>query len=208
VRSAGSTIEADAARGVTALDGTLKARIERAALTLFAESGVDAITTREIAAASGASEGALYRHYRGKEALAEALFFAIHHKLGRLIRDAGAAHDHIEAQARAIVAGYCQTADDDWPLFAYHLLTTHRFLVNPSPDRKQQDNPVQAAEDIVSAAMARRQLTEGDPAVIAAMALGVVLQLALHKAYGRIEGQLSDHQEALSISVIAVLRSS
>ena len=39
-------------RGVTAVDGTAKARIERAALVLFSQNGVDAVSTREIAAAA------------------------------------------------------------------------------------------------------------------------------------------------------------
>ena len=52
--------------GVTEGAAGAKARIERAALGLFCARGVDAVTTREIAAASGVSEGALYRHYPSK----------------------------------------------------------------------------------------------------------------------------------------------
>jgi hypothetical protein len=44
-------------RGVTAVDGTAKARIERAALVLFAQNGVDAVSTREIASAAQVAEG-------------------------------------------------------------------------------------------------------------------------------------------------------
>ena len=39
------------------------------------------------------------------------------------------------------------------------------------------------------------------------MALGVVLQAALHKFYGRIEGALGLHRPALTSAVIAVLKS-
>ena len=45
-------------------------KIERAALKLFVEEGIDAATTREIAMSAGVSEGALYRHYSGKDELA------------------------------------------------------------------------------------------------------------------------------------------
>lgn len=44
-----------------------------AALGVFAEKGYEAGTMREIAAAVGVSEPALYRHYAGKEALFEEL---------------------------------------------------------------------------------------------------------------------------------------
>lgn len=196
-------------RGVIAADGTTKAAIERAALLLFTQSGVDAVTTREIAAAAGVSEGALYRHYQGKEALADAMFFAIHKRLAAEIRAAAEESDALEARARAVVATYCRIADEDWPLFAYHLLTTHRFLPLPG-DRPfdDPDNPVSAVEDIISEAMQRGELARGDNVLPAAMALGVMLQTALHKIYGRISGDLSPRRDALSNAVIAVLKSS
>lgn len=190
-------------RGVTAADGTTRAKIERAALTLFVEKGVDAATTREVAAAAGLSEGALYRHFASKEAIAETLFLAIHERLARLVREAGAAGETIEEQAGAVVDAWTKTADDDWTLFAFHLLATPHFLPTPPGS----DNPVAAAEDLISAAMARGEIPEGDAMLVAAMALGVVLQAAQHKVYGRISGPLSAHAPAFRRGVVAVLRS-
>ena len=46
-----------------------KARIEQAALALFVEKGVAATSVRDIAAAVGLSDGALYRHYPSKDEL-------------------------------------------------------------------------------------------------------------------------------------------
>lgn len=199
--------QSDVTRGVTANAGATKARIERAALSLFAERGVDAVTTREIAAASGVSEGALYRHYPGKEALAGALFFTIHKRLASEIRKASSLSADIDTQARAIVEAYCRIADEDWPLFCYHLLTTHRFLPNAEEAlRTDRDNPVEAVETIIAEAMERGQLTKSDPIIKASMALGVVLQTALHKAYGRISAPLSAQNTSLSKAVIAVLK--
>ncbi|MBU3921016.1 MAG: TetR/AcrR family transcriptional regulator, partial [Alphaproteobacteria bacterium] len=57
-----------------------KPKIERAALKLFIHEGVDAATTREIADKAGVSEGALYRHYKGKDELALSLFQATHQR--------------------------------------------------------------------------------------------------------------------------------
>lgn len=190
-----------AARGVAAPDGTTAARIERAALAQFVERGVDAATTREIAAAAGLSEGALYRHFPSKDAIAETLFAAIHERLARLVRAAATAGSSLGEQADAVVDAYCRTADEDWTLFAYHLLSTAHFLPTPPGE----DNPVAAAEEIVAAAMARGEIGRGDPALIAAMALGVVLQPALHKAHGRLEGALRAHAPALKRAVRAVL---
>ena len=199
--------EREIVRGVTAADGTTKARIERAALILFAQRGVDAVTTREIAAECGISEGALYRHFSGKEMLAQTLFLTIHKRLSTDIRAAGAQHESIDAQAEAVVRAYCQIADDDWPLFSYHLITTHRYL--PSPDRPEMsegDSPVAAVEAMIARAIDRGELPPGDVSLKAAMALGVVLQTALHRFYGGIAETLTANQDALTRSVLAVLK--
>ncbi len=205
-RSASPSASDDAApadhdRGVAAPDGTTAARIERAALALFVAQGIDAATTREIAAAAGLSEGALYRHFPSKEAIAETLFVAIHERLARLVRGAARAGGSLGEQADAVVDAYCRTADEDWTLFAYHLLSTAHFLPTPPG----ADNPVAAAEEIVASAMARGEIAAGDTPLLAAMALGAVLQPALHKAYGRLEGPLSTHAPALKRAVRAVL---
>lgn len=188
-------------RGVTAVDGTTKAKIERAALALFARGEMDKATTRAIASVAGISEGALYRHYRSKTEIFEDLFFSIHHRLGDLIEQAGQKYSRIEDQAAALVSAYCDTADDDWQLFAFHLLSMHRFL--PSPEGKT--DPVSAAEGITRRAMENGDIAEGDPVLVTGMALGVVLQPALHKAYGRLQGDMADHRQALTRAVIAVL---
>ena len=52
----------------------MKGRIERAAIELFAARGVDGVSIADIAAAAGVAQGALYRHYRGKDELATQLF--------------------------------------------------------------------------------------------------------------------------------------
>ena len=197
----GDNAAPDLSRGVAAPDGSTAARIERAALALFVERGIDAATTREIAAAAGLSEGALYRHFPSKEAIAETLFVAIHERLARLVRGAARAGTTLGAQADAVVDAYCRTADEDWTLFAYHLLSTAHFLPTPPG----ADNPVAAAEEIVAAAMARGEIEGGDAPLLAAMALGAVLQPALHKAYGRLEGPLTVHAPALKRAVRAVL---
>ncbi|HSK41787.1 MAG TPA: helix-turn-helix domain-containing protein, partial [Arenibaculum sp.] len=58
-----------------------KPRIERAALEVFVRAGVDAATTRAIAAQAGCSEGALYRHWKSKDELALSLFMGVHRRL-------------------------------------------------------------------------------------------------------------------------------
>lgn len=177
-------------------------RIEAAALALFVAHGVDAATTREIARAAGVSEGAIYRHFDSKDELAAAMFLKIHTRLAALIRAAARARRGIAEQAGAIIDAYCTTADEDFPLFTFHLLYAHRFL--PTPE--DVDNPVDAVEDIINAAMKRREIVRNDPAFVAGMALGLVLQTALQIHYGRLKGPLSQYAEDLVAATIATLR--
>lgn len=195
-------------RGVTAKPGSTKARIERAALGLFCARGVDAVTTREIAAASGVSEGALYRHYPSKDSLSETMFFAIHQRLADEVEHAAQTAGAVEDKARAIVSAYARVADEDWTLFSYHLLTTHRFLpYTENVNDRVQKSPVTVIETVIERAMAEGELPKGDAALKAAAALGVVLQTAFHKIYGRVNGSLCDHEDTLARAVIAVLKS-
>lgn len=185
--------------GVTAGARDTRARIERAALDLFVARGVDAATTRDIAAAAGVSEGAIYRHFNGKDELALTIFLEIHTRLAALVRAAAARKPGLAAQTRAVVEAYCETADADFPLFAFHLLYAHRFM--PTPEGV--DNPVAAVEDIVMDAMKRREIPRRDPALAAGMALGVVLQTALQISYGRLAPPLSAYVADMTAGALA-----
>lgn len=189
------------AKGSPAREGDTRLRIERAALELFRDHGVDGATTREIARRAGLSEGALYRHFPSKEAIAQTLFSNLHLRLARLVRAAGTQGEDLGAQADRVVDAYCAVADEDWTHFAFHLLNTAHFLPTPP----EQDNPVSAVENLIAAAMARGEILRSDPLVLAAMALGVVLQPALHKAHGRFSFLLAPLAPRFKAGVRAVL---
>ncbi len=188
-------------KGVTAGARDTRARIERAALDLFVARGVDAATTRDIAAAAGISEGAIYRHFDSKDALASAIFLEIHTRLARLVREAAKKKPDLAEQTQAVVEAYCATADADFPLFKFHLLYAHRFLPTPAG----VDNPVAAIEEIVTRAIARREIPRRDPALAAGMALGLVLQTALQISYGRLAPPLSAYAADMTAGALAAL---
>ena len=86
-------------------------KIERAALKLFVHEGVDAATTREIAEKAGVSEGALYRHYKGKDELALSLFMETHNRLGQMMQAALSGPGTLDDKVHAAVKAYCELAD-------------------------------------------------------------------------------------------------
>ena len=179
-------------------------KIERAALKLFIHEGVDAATTREIAEKAGVSEGALYRHYKGKDELALSLFMETHNRLGLMMQEALSGAGTLEDKVHAAVEAYCELADEDFLLFSFHLVSLNRYLPY---DKRREDDPVSITERIIEGLMKEGILPKGDPALKAAMALGVVMQAGQNKIYNRLPGPLSQHAGAMARAVVAVLKS-
>ena len=179
-------------------------KIERAALKLFVHEGVDAATTREIAEKAGVSEGALYRHYKGKDELALSLFMETHNRLGLMMQEALSGAGTLEEKVHAAVKAYCELADEDFLLFSFHLVSLNRYLPY---DKRRDDDPVTITEHIIEGLMREGVIPSGDAALKAAMALGVVMQAGQNKIYNRLPGPLTKHADAMARAVVAVLKS-
>ncbi len=179
-----------------------KARIEDAALTLFANHGVDGVTTKQIAKAAELSEGAIYRHFKSKDELARSLMMAIHIDLTKIIRDA-AEHPTINMQIEAIVERYCEIADTHWDLFRYHILHLHHF---PNLSAETQDNPQTAAADLLHEAMMRGEIPADDSSLLASMSLGIVLQTAQSKVLGFFDVPLSPYSFKFTETILSILK--
>lgn len=176
-----------------------RARIEAEALRLFAEKGVAGTSVRDIAQAVGVSEGALYRHFASKDALARELFLSRYAELAGKIC---AIDDEVPVLAdklRAVVELACRLFDAEPALFAYLLIHQHDHLghVPESP----QANVVEAVARLMrGAGLAPERAT-----LAAAMALGCVVQPAVFAIYGRIEGALASHAPAITQAVLRML---
>jgi AcrR family transcriptional regulator len=183
-------------------DITTKERIERAALTLFVARGIPDTTTKEIALGAGVAEGTIYRYFTGKDELAYEMFVEHHMRLALALEAAHRPHQVFVDKLRAIVRCYCTMADDDWLLFSYHLLAMHLMLPRVPDDKP---NPVGVVCDVVRDAMARGDIPARDAELMAAAALGVILQPAIHKVYGRLEGRFADYIELFSAAILRLL---
>ena len=179
-----------------------KARLERAALTLFVARGVAETTTKEIAMAASVAEGTIYRYFPSKEQLALDLFLRHHRGLAEALVEAQRPAKGLRAKIEAIVRCYCEWADRDWTLFAYHLLNQHSFLIQVPDDAT---NPVAVVREVISQAMKAGEIPRRNIDLAAASAIGVVLQAATYKVYGRFTGDLSDHVRFFADAAWAVL---
>ena len=179
-----------------------KARLERAALTLFVARGVAETTTKEIAMAASVAEGTIYRYFPSKEQLALDLFLRHHQGLAEALAEAQRPAKGLRAKIEAIVRCYCEWADRDWTLFAYYLLNQHSFLIQVPDDMA---NPVTVVRDVISQAMKAGEIPKRNIDLVAASAIGVVMQAATYKVYGRFTGDLSDHVRFFADAAWAVL---
>ena len=190
-------------QGITGKQGSTKARIERAALKLFAARGVDGVSIKDIASACDISDGAMYRHFKSKESLAHTLFQAIHARLLGMLREKAAPDAGLEATVRTVVTAYCELAEQDPAAFAYHLTARNTVLARAGDGGA---DPSSLMAQRVAAAITAGEIPAGDPELKSAMALGVVLQAAEYRLYGRITTPLTNLIEVFTRSVLAVLR--
>jgi AcrR family transcriptional regulator len=180
----------------------VKTKVERAAVDLFAANGFDGVSIADIAGAAGVSQGALYRHYASKEELGWALFSSAYLRTGEELDRIRAGEAEFEAAVTAMIAHFCALYDEDPALFRFMLITQHGFLPRiPSGSR----TPVDAIGDLVGDAIAENQLKPIDPALGAAVVMGVILQAATFHIYGRLDGSLAARAPMLGRAAIAAV---
>lgn len=179
-----------------------KLRLQQAALALFVQKGVEATTTREIAASAGVAEGTLYRHYDSKDALVWDLFSSNFTAFAHTLDAIQHREPALAGKLDAMVRGFCGLFDEDWVLFSFLLLVQHQQLDKVTPDMA---NPVQVVRDVLAEAMARGELPAVHADLAAALVIGPVLQAATFTVYGRLGRPLSQHAAALSAACLRAL---
>jgi AcrR family transcriptional regulator len=175
-----------------------KQRIERIALGLFAAKGVDATTTKDIAAGVGISEGAIYRHFTGKDALVWHLFSTNYVELAGHIDEILEAHEDLDRRIDLSVDLFCDMFDRDPELFRFILLSQHGQLGKVTPEML---NPMDSLARLFQDGIESGACPSHDANLLAGIALGIVLQPATFIIYGRLAGPLSAHSSTLAAAV-------
>jgi AcrR family transcriptional regulator len=180
----------------------VRAKVDRAAVELFAAKGVDGVSIADIAAAAGVSQGALYRHYRSKDELAARLFSAAFLRTGEELDGIRTGRSGFAARVGAMVEHFCRLYDTDPALFRFMLIAQHDLLPRTGDNGR---TPTAVVEDTVADAVAAREIARTDVAAAAAVILGVVLQTALFHLYGRLGGPLLPRAPALARAAVAAV---
>ncbi len=167
--------------------GDTKGRIEAEALRLFVDKGVAETSIRDIALAVGFSDGALYRHYASKDELVWWMFKSSFESYARIMAGIAARESTSQGKVTAMVRGFCNLFDEDSRLFRFLLLVQHGQLDRVTPD---MPNPVETVRGVIVEAMARGDIPKGDADLATAMVMGIILQTATFKVYGRVKPPL------------------
>ena len=185
-------------------DGTkTRQRLDRCALELFVRKGVSDTTIKDIAQETGIAEGTLYRHYESKEALATHLFLSAYEKLAERMQEIAQQHPALDAKLTAMVIFFCQQYDEDAILFHYLLLTQHSQVKHLKPNYiSAHDFLVRVFEE----AHKKKEIQQADANFLAAVALGIVLQAALSRVYGRIHTPMKADEALLVKAVLGAVK--
>jgi len=179
-----------------------KPLIERTALELFVQKGIRETTIRDIAGAAKVAEGTLYRHYKSKEELAEALFTDSYEAFTAELEAIAETRSGLRPALADMVAFTCRAFDRDPVLYSYLLLSQHRYLKERD---KRLPSPPNVLRRAIEAAMTRGEIPERDGELSAAMVLGIVLQAATFRVYGRLTGKLAPRAPVLADACWRVL---
>ena len=178
-----------------------KARIEREALRLFALKGVDGATIRDLAIAVGVADAALYRYYASKEEIAADIFRRHYSALAFEIRGVRERERPFAETVRELVHLFCVLFDEQPDVFAFILLNQHAHLRFVDPHA----NVVAEVALIMARAFEAREMAIANCDLAAAISLGIVLQPAIFKLYGRLPGPLQLQETDMTRAVISSL---
>jgi AcrR family transcriptional regulator len=164
---------------------TKKRDIEIAAIKLFASKGLASTTLKDIAHEAGATEGALYRHYKSKNDMAWQLYSQelkvfTELLLPRLQGDRPFL-DRLADAVQFIYRYYRRQRE----VFSFILLNQHNF---PEHDLlEEQTNPYDMAAAFLRQGMAEGAIPAADPVLLTGLVMGVILQPLVMHGYGRLE---------------------
>jgi AcrR family transcriptional regulator len=167
------------------------------ALRLFAHKGYDATSIKDISAAVGVADAALYRHFPSKDDIAQAVFARHYRALADEIEAIAGAHKSFAPILDGLIALLCRLYDEQPDVFTFILINQHNHLRHI----EFSGNPVEAVSSIMRQACERGDIAIKEPDLAAAIALGAAIQPAIFHLYGRLAGTLEDHRPALSASI-------
>ncbi len=156
--------------------GTKRPAIVAAATSLFAKVGVDATSMRDIAEAAGVREAAIYRHFTGKEQMAQEIFASWYGWYGQQVRRIVEGKRPLRAKLRALVHVEFETARTHPQEFLYFCENEARFLAAlPQGVPRVRQELIR----MIREGQSHREVRAGDPGLLADLLSGALCAVAI-----------------------------
>ena len=184
-------------------DAPGKRAILTAALSLFTSKGIDGTSVRDIAAATGLTNPALFRHFAGKEALALYLFERIFCRLRVTLPVVDSSP--FSEQLRATLAAYLRFIDEDLDAALFFQETLRQFWPRlPATLRRQ--SLMAHLRKLLDVGVAQKHIDpEEDRQLLLAVVLGLLGQLARQLYFKEFPGPAIDQLDAIHRLVLRSL---
>lgn len=148
-------------------------KILDAALDCFAERGYEGTTIRHIAEAAGVTEGAIYRHYPTKEAVAQSLFSQYLAVIAAAMQEAARPGAEVKEQLQEIARRMLELYRENPAAATFVLLRKHNFMPKESPDTVY---PLEIIAALIKEGQAQQLVRPGHPGLLGAIFLGCIFQ--------------------------------
>lgn len=165
-----------------------------AALLLFSERGYFSTSVHDIKHAAGLSTGAIYHHFAGKEAIAQALHETLVARFSALVEEACAAAD-ARTRSRALLAALFDLTNSEPTLVRFVLHARHQEFLPAAPPICST-RPFRRMIELVEEGMRSGELRPLDPLVAAAALFGGGLRLIHLHLDGVLPAPLADYLDA------------
>ncbi|HHT9155689.1 MAG TPA: TetR/AcrR family transcriptional regulator [Candidatus Tripitaka sp. YC43] len=170
--------------------GTKRREILRAALELFAEKGVRATTVKDIAGKAGVAEGALYRHWKGKEELAEELFCTNMKHFKDCLEAEIEGFKGAKLRLKRAIGAFYTFAEKEPMVYRFLLQASHHELSYLSP---RTPKPMDFFMKIIVEGIQSGELKEVEPPLAVAFIIGAVTKLPDYRRMGIVKRELKDY---------------
>ena len=173
-------------------DPPAKQAILTAALDLFATRGVDGVTIRDIAAETGFTNPAMFRHFKNKEELAQSLFEVCYRRLVHGFMQPGVGLESVLQRGLALI--------EESPESVHFVVENLRRYWRTLPAEIRAHSLLGSMRRLIEAEQrAGKVRADADPNLAAAVVLGALSQIArmahfkeLSKPPGALTGGLLD----------------
>jgi AcrR family transcriptional regulator len=180
-------------------DPPAKRAILEVALDLFAERGVDGVTVRDIAARTGFTNPALFRHFAGKEELAFALFETCY-------RHIAATLSPVEREGAGLKGAFAAALRliEEHPAAVHYVLENLRRYFRALPPEVRAVSILGTFRRLVAVEAATGDLRrDTHPDLAVAILIGTLGQIARMAHFG----ELPQRPTALAVELWSVLHS-